>query len=89
MRPVLFAVVVLLGLASRAGAQSANDQNSTSRWKPIDVPIIDPNFGLTARLGANQSDFWQSEDSSNLARGQRSWDNDRTFGLKISKPLQF
>jgi len=89
MRVALFAGVVLLGLTNLAVAQNSTDQNSNSRWKPIEVPMIDPNFGLTARLSANDSNFWQSDESSNLARGQRSWENDRTFGLKISKPLQY
>ncbi len=88
MRIALCAVVVLLGTAGLGHAQNSNDSNISPRWKKFEVPTIDPNAGYTANVGANQSQIWQSPDPSSANQSRRSWTNeDRAFGLTISRPL--
>ena len=88
MRIALFAVVVLLGTAGLGYAQNSNDSSVSPKWKKFEVPTIDPNAGYTANLGANQSQTWQSPDPSSTSQARRSWTNeDRAFGLTISRPL--
>jgi hypothetical protein len=89
MRVALCVVAVLLGFVSLAGAQNSSD-NINPRWKKIEIPTIDPNFGMTARLSADQSNAWQTPDPSSINRARRSWDqDDRAFGLTITRPLPY
>ncbi len=89
MRVALCVVAVLLGLPSLVYAQDSGDKINP-RWKKIEVPTIDPNMGFTARFGANESQIWQTPDPSSLNQARRSWDNDdRSFGLTISRPIQY
>jgi hypothetical protein len=89
MRVALCVVAVLLGFVSFAGAQNSGDKINP-RWKKIEIPTIDPNAGLTARLSADQSNYWQTPDPSSINQARRSWnEDDRTFGLTISRPLPY
>ena len=89
MRAAFCVVVILLGFASAGHAQDSGDKINP-RWKKIEIPTIDPNFGMTARFGANESQIWQTPDPSSINQARRSWDNDdRTFGLTISRPLPY
>jgi hypothetical protein len=89
MRVALCVIVVLLGFASLGSAQDSK-QKINPRWKKIEIPTIDPNAGFTARFGANESQIWQSPDPSSLGQSRRSWsEDDRAFGLTISRPIQF
>ncbi len=89
MRTAFCVVVILLGFASVSRAQDSGDKINP-RWKKIEIPTIDPNFGMTARFGANESQIWQTPDPSSINQARRSWDNDdRTFGLTISRPLPY
>jgi hypothetical protein len=85
MRAALWAVVILLGCASVGRAQDSSDKINP-RWKKIEVPTIDPNLGFSARLSADQSNYWQTPDPSSVNQAKRSWNqDDRTFGLTISR----
>jgi hypothetical protein len=89
MRAVLCVVVVLLGCVSVGHAQDSRDSGDkiNPRWKKIEIPTIDPNFGMTARLSADQSNYWQTPDPSSVNQARRSWtQDDRAFGLTISRP---
>jgi hypothetical protein len=89
MRAALCAVVILLGLASVGHTQNSND-NINPRWKKIEIPTINPNFGVDARLSADQSNYWQTPDPSSINQARRSWnEDDRTFGLTISRTLPY
>jgi hypothetical protein len=88
MRLVLSALAVMLVAASTAYAQ--DNGNIDPRWKKIEIPSIDPNAGLTARLGADQSNYWRTPDQSSIGRATRSWNDDQpTFGLTISRPFDY
>jgi hypothetical protein len=90
MRLALCIVAAVLGFVSLADAQNSNTSNVNPRWKKIEIPTIDPNMGLSARLSADQSNYWQTPDPSSLNQARRSWnEDDRTFGLTISKPLPY
>ena len=52
MRAAFCVVVILLGFASAGHAQDSGDKINP-RWKKIEIPTIDPNFGMTARFGAD------------------------------------
>jgi hypothetical protein len=82
MRVAFYALAVLL---AGAGTGSAQDNgNINPRWKKVEIPSIDPNAALTARLGADQSNYWQSQDQSSIGRSTRSWSDDQpTFGITI------
>jgi hypothetical protein len=87
MRAAFCAVGILLGFAGAGHAQDSSDKINP-RWKKIEIPTINPNFGIDARLSADQSNLWQTPDPSSINQARRSWDqDDRTFGLKFSKPL--
>ena len=89
MRAAFCVVVILLGFASLGHAQDSGDKINP-RWKKIEIPTIDPNFGMTARFSADQSNVWQTPDPSSASQARRSWNqDDRTFGLTISKPFQY
>ena len=89
MRVALCVVAVLLGLVSLAAAQNSGD-NVNPRWKKIEIPTIDPNLGMSARLSADQSNYWQTPDPSSINQARRSWnEDDRTFGLTITRPLPY
>ncbi len=89
MRMALCVIAVLLGFASHGYAQDSN-QKINPRWKKIEIPLIDPNAGIITRFGANESDIWQSPDPSSVNQSRRSWsENDRAFGLTISRPIQY
>ena len=89
MRAALYVVIILLGFASLGHAQDSSDKINP-RWKKIEIPTINPNLGMTARFSADQSNVWQTPDPSSLNQARRSWDqDDRTFGLTISKPLPY
>jgi hypothetical protein len=89
MRMTLCAIAALLGFASLGYGQDSN-QKINPRWKKIEIPMIDPSAGITARFGANESQIWQSPDPSSVNQARRSWsDDDRAFGLTISRPLQY
>lgn len=87
MRAAFCVVVILLGCASVGHAQDSSDKINP-RWKKIEIPTLDPNMGFSARLSADQSNSWQTPDSSSINQARRSWDqDDRIFGLTISRPL--
>ena len=89
MRVALCVVAALLGFTSLGYAQNSNN-NVNPRWKKIEIPTIDPSAGFTANFGANESQVWQSPDPSSVNQARRSWSNDdRAFGLTISKPIHF
>jgi hypothetical protein len=89
MRAVLCVSAVLLVSAGFAHAQASRD-DVNPRWKKIEIPTIDPNLGFTARVGADQSNIWSTPDPSSIGQSRRSWsDDDRAFGLTISRPIQF
>jgi hypothetical protein len=89
MRVALCVVAVLLGSTTFSYAQNSND-NVNSRWKKIEIPTIDPSAGYSARLSAGQSNYWQTPDPSSINQARRSWnEDDRTFGLTISRPLPY
>jgi hypothetical protein len=89
MRMAICVLAVLLGFASLGRAQDSN-QKINPRWKKIEIPNIDPNTGITARFGANESQIWQTPDPSSVSQARRSWnEDDRTFGLTISRPFQY
>ena len=89
MRVALCVVAVLLGFASLADAQNSSDKINP-RWKKIEIPTIDPNMGISARLSADQSNYWQTPDPSSINQARRSWnEDDRTFGLTITRPLPY
>ena len=89
MRVALCVVAILLGFASVGHAQDSSDKINP-RWKKIEIPTIDPNAGITTRLSADQSNYWQSPDPSSINQARRSWsDDDRAFGLTISRPLPY
>ena len=89
MRAAFCVVAILLGFASVGRAQDSSDKINP-RWKKIEIPTIDPNMGISARLSADQSNMWQTPDPSSINQARRSWDgDDRTFGLTISRPLPY
>lgn len=89
MRAAFCVVVILLGFVSVGHAQDSSDKINP-RWKKIEIPTIDPNMGITTRFGANESQIWQTPDPSSINQARRSWDqDDRTFGLTISRPLPY
>ena len=89
MRAAFCVVVILLGFASIGRAQDSSDKINP-RWKKIEIPTIDPNLGMTARLSADQSNYWQTPDPSSINQARRSWNqDDRTFGLTITRPLPY
>jgi hypothetical protein len=89
MRLALSVLAVMLVAASTSYAQD-NSGNINPRWKKIEIPSIDPNAGLTARLGADQSNYWRSPDQSSIGRSTRSWNDDQpTFGITISRPFDY
>jgi hypothetical protein len=89
MRIAICVIAVLIGVTARGYAQNAGD-NVNPRWKKIEIPTIDPNLGFTARLGADQSNIWSTPDPSSLGQSRRNWsDDDRAFGLTLSRPIQF
>ena len=89
MRTAFCVVVILLGFASVGRAQDSSDKINP-RWKKIEIPTIDPNLGMTARLSADQSNYWQTPDPSSINQARRSWNqDDRTFGLTITRPLPY
>ena len=91
MRAAFCVVVILLGCASVGYAQDSRDSSDkiNPRWKKMEIPTIDPNFGMTARFSADQSN-WQTPDPSSINQARRSWnEDDRTFGLTISRPLPY
>ena len=89
MPVALCVIAVLLASVSLGYAQNSNDKVNP-RWKKIEVPTIDPNAGYTANFGANESQIWQTPDPSSVNQARRSWSNDdRAFGLTISKPIHF
>ena len=89
MRMALCVIAVLLGFASFGFAQDSGDKINP-RWKKIEIPNIDPNAGITTRFGANESQIWQTPDPSSISQARRSWNNDdRAFGLTISRPIQY
>ena len=89
MRAAFCVVVILLGFTNVGRAQDSSDKINP-RWKKIEIPTIDPNFGMTARLSADQSNLWQTPDPSSINQARRSWDgDDRTFGLTITRPLPY
>ena len=49
MRAAVCVVVILLGFASVGHAQNSSDKINP-RWKKIEIPTIDPNLGMTARI---------------------------------------
>ena len=49
MRAAFCVVVILLGFASVGHAQDSSD-HINPRWKKIEIPTIDPNFGMTAQV---------------------------------------
>jgi hypothetical protein len=88
MRAGLCVVAVLLGCTSVGHAQDSRDSSDriNPRWKKIEIPTIDPNLGFSARLSADQSNYWQTPDPSSVNQAKRSWNqDDRTFGLTISR----
>jgi hypothetical protein len=88
MRMMLCVLAVMLVAASTAYAQ--DNGNINPRWKKIEIPSIDPNAALTARLGADQSNYWRSPDQSSIGRSTRSWGDDQpTFGITISRPFDY
>jgi hypothetical protein len=88
MRVALCVVAVLVAFAGVSYGQ--DNGNINPRWKKIEIPSIDPNAGLTTRLGADQSNYWQSPDQSSIGRSTRSWSDDQpTFGLTISRPFDY
>ena len=89
MRAAFCVVVILLGFASVGRAQNSSDKINP-RWKKIEIPTIDPNLGFSARLSADQSNYWQAPDPSSINQARRSWnEDDRTFGLTITRPLPY
>jgi hypothetical protein len=89
MRVALCVIAVLFGSASLGYAQESN-QKINPRWKKIEIPSIAPDAGIVTRFGANESDIWQSPDPSSINQSRRSWsENDRAFGLTISRPFQY
>jgi hypothetical protein len=89
MRIALCVVAVLLGFVCLGHAQDTK-QKINPRWKTIEIPLIDPNAGITARFGANESQIWQTPDPSSVSQARRSWnEDDRSFGLTVSRPFQY
>ncbi|HZT24950.1 MAG TPA: hypothetical protein VFA57_04525 [Pseudolabrys sp.] len=87
MRVALCALAAVLSCANVGLAQEAQKVNP--RWKQIEIPTIDPNMGFTAKFGADQSNVWSTPDPSSIGQSRRSWnDDDRAFGLTISRPLR-
>jgi len=86
MRCALCLCLVLTGLAGAAQAQDSGDRINP-RWKKIEIPTIDPNAGITARMSADQSNYWQTPDPSSINQARRSWNDEPAFGLKLSRPL--
>jgi hypothetical protein len=66
MRLALAVLAVMLIAVSTAYAQG-NNGNINPRWKKIEIPSIEPNAGLTTRLGAGQSNYWRSPDQSSIS----------------------
>ena len=88
MRVALCVVAVLLGFTSIGHAQNSNDKVNP-RWKKIEIPTIDPSAGFTTRFSADQSNYWQTPDPSSINQARRSWSDEPTFGLTISRPIQY
>jgi hypothetical protein len=89
MRTALCVIAVLLGFASFGQAQDSK-QKINPRWKAIEIPNIDPNIGITARFGANESQIWQTPDPSSVSQARQSWnEDDRAFDLTVSRPFQY
>jgi len=86
MRVALCVVATLLGSASFGYAQ---DSNINPRWKKVEIPTIDPNAGFTGRVSADQSNIWQAPDPSSLGQSRRSWNDEPSFGLTFSRPIQY
>ena len=88
MRLALSVLAAMLVAASNAYAQ--DNGNINPRWKKIEIPSIDPNAGITTRLGADQSNYWQAPDQSSIGRATRSWSDDQpAFGITISRPIDY
>jgi hypothetical protein len=88
MRLALSVLAAMLVAGSTAYAQ--DNGNINPRWKKIEIPSIDPNAGITTRLGADQSNYWRSPDQSSIGKATRSWNDDQpTFGLTISRPFDY
>ena len=88
MRILLCVVGAMLACTGAGYAQ--DNGNINPRWKKLEIPSIDPNFGVTTRLGADQSNYWQTPDQSSIGQSRRSWNDDQpTFGITISRPFDY
>jgi hypothetical protein len=70
------------------GQAQDSKQKINPRWKAIEIPNIDPNTGITARFGTNESQIWQMPDPSSVSQARRSWnEDDRAFGRFAAVPI--
>jgi hypothetical protein len=90
MGPIMRVALCLLAvLLARTGAHAQDNGNINPRWKKLEVPTIDPN-GFSTRLGADQSNIWQTPDQSSIGKATRSWNDDQpSFGITISRPFDY